>query len=220
MEIKNEAVGADVYHLVKKHFPALNEKKLIDEIGEIGQFANFKAGEMIMDFGAYVKWVPLLIEGSIKVVREDKNRDQELFLYFLKPGETCSMSFSCCMMHKKSDIRTTAEDDSTLIGIPVKYVDEWMMKYPSWKNFVMQTYDARMHELIQTIDSIAFNKLDERLLKYLQQKATAIQATTIHTTHQDIAHDMNASREAISRLLKKLEKEQHIKLGRNKIELL
>jgi len=179
-----EEVGQSMYYLIKTHFSDLNEKKLIDEIVEVGHLVNFEAGEMIMDFGAYVKWVPLLIEGSIKVVRKNKDGDHELFLYFLKPGETCSMSFSCCMMNKQSDIRTTAEDDSMLIGIPVKYVDEWMMKYPSWKNFVMRTYDARMHELIKTIDNIAF------------------------------------TREAISRLLKKLEKEQHIKLGRNKIELL
>ncbi len=215
-----EIISQDINTLIRKYFPALNEKGLTEEISSVGRILNFEAGETIMDFGAYVKLVPLLIKGSIKVVREDHEKEQELFLYFLKPGETCSMSFSCCMMHKKSDIRTTAEDDSTLIGIPVKYVDEWMMKYSSWKNFVMRSYDLRMQELIQSIDSIAFSKLDERLMKYLQQKAAATHSKIILTTHQDIAHDMNASREAISRLLKKLEKEQHIKLGRNKIQLI
>lgn len=214
-----EQVNLDIQHAIRKCFPAITEKALQEEIASVGKVLSFKAGERIMDFGAYVKMVPLLINGSIKVVREDDEQDQELFLYFLQAGETCTMSFSCCMMNKQSDIRTTAEDDTTLIGIPIKYIDEWMMKYPSWKNFVMRSYDQRMQELVKTIDNIAFYKLDDRLLHYLQEKAKASSSSTINATHQEIAQDMNASREAISRLLKKLEKTNHIKLGRNKIEL-
>ena len=107
-----------------------------------------------------------------------------------------------------------------MIGIPVKYVDEWMMKYQSWKQFVMLSYDQRMSELVQTIDNLVFNNLEERLLKYLQQKSEAISSKIISGTHQDIAYDLNASREAVSRLLKKFENTGQIKLGRNKIELL
>jgi len=193
---------------------------LQNEIATVGHLLHFKAGERIMDYGSYIKLVPLVINGSIKVVREDEERDKELFLYFLNAGDTCSMSFSCCMMDKVSDIRTTAEDDTTLIGIPIKYVDEWMMKYQSWKSFVMLSYDHRLQELIQTIDHIVFHKLDDRLLDYLQKKSTAISSKVIHTTHQDIAYDLNASREGISRILKQFEKMNKIKLGRNKIELM
>jgi len=181
---------------------------------------HFRAGEVIMDYGHYIKLVPLVVKGSIKVVREDAERDHEIFLYFLSSGETCSMSFSCCMLNKRSDIRTTAEEDATIIGIPIKYVDEWMMKYKSWKNFVMSSYDQRMQELVKTIDTIAFDNMDERLLKYLHQKSEAVNSKILLTTHQDIAYDLNASREAISRLLKKLEHIGRIKLSRNKIELL
>jgi len=215
-----DTIDEEILNLLQSHFAVLNEKALQEEIAKVGYIMHFKAGDVIMDFGAYVKLVPLLVKGSIKVVRESEDRDGEIFLYFLKKGETCSMSFSCCMMDKQSDIRTTAEDDTTLIGIPVKFIDQWMMKYTSWKNFVMRSYDSRMRELIQTIDSIAFQKLDERLLGYLRQKAAATQSQTILTTHQHIADDLNASREAISRLLKNLEKTKNIRLGRNKIELL
>jgi CRP/FNR family transcriptional regulator len=124
------------------------------------------------------------------------------------------------MMDKLSDIRTTAEDDSTVIAIPVKYVDEWMSRYPSWKNFVMRSYDSRMQEMIKTIDTIAFKKMDERLLKYLNERSIANNSRVIHSTHQEIAADLNASREAVSRLLKQLEKKGVVTLERNKINLL
>ncbi len=210
----------EILRLIREQFPAIAEPRLQEEIAEVARLMNFRQGEMILDFGNYVKLVPLVIKGSIKVVREDDEGDHEIFLYFLKPGETCSMSFSCCMMDKRSDIRTTAEDDTIVLGIPIKYVDQWMMKYQSWKNFVMSSYDQRMQELVKTIDSIAFRKMDERLLDYLQRKSNAVSSTIIQTTHQDIAHDLNASREAVSRLLKSLEHAGRIKLGRNKIELL
>lgn len=206
--------------LVLEHFPMLTEPALQEEIAEVAVLRKYKADEIIMDFGSYIKMVPLVISGSIKVVREDEEKGHELYLYYLHPGETCSMSFSCCMMNKRSDIRTTAEEDTVLLGIPIKYIDEWMMKYQSWKNFVMRSYDQRMRELVATIDSIAFQKMDERLLNYLHQKSAASGSKTIQTTHQQIAYDLNASREAVSRLLKQLEKIGEIKLGRNKIELL
>lgn len=209
----------EVLSLLRKNYPQIAERQLQDEIADVGNIMQFKAGELIMDFGAYVKLVPLIIEGSIKVSREDEDGN-ELFLYYLQPGETCSMSFTCCLMDKKSEIRTVAEENTTLIGIPTRYMDEWMTRYPSWKNFVMTSYDRRMLELVHTIDSIAFKKMDERLLEYLERKADANNSRTLNATHQEIAYDLNASREAVSRLLKQLEKEGVVTLGRNRIELL
>lgn len=207
-----------ILDLIRKHFPQIAEKALHEEIATLGKLTEYSAGTTIMDVGQYVKIVPLVIEGSIKVSREDEN-GHELFLYYLQSGETCSMSFTCCMMNKKSEIRTIAEENTRMIGIPIRYVDEWMSKYQSWKNFVMQTYDQRMMELVRTIDSIAFQHMDERLLSYLHKKAQAIHSKVINATHQEIAYDLNASREAVSRLLKQLENEGQLKLGRNKIEL-
>lgn len=207
-----------ILELVRKNFPNIAEKALQEEIATVGKLTEFSAGTVIMDVGQYVKLVPLVIEGAIKVSREDEE-GHELFLYYLQGGQTCSMSFTCCMMNKKSEIRTIAEENTKMIGIPIRYVDEWMTKYQSWKNFVMQTYDFRMMELVRTIDSIAFHHMDERLLAYLDKKAQATHSKVINATHQEIAYDLNASREAVSRLLKQLENDGRVKLGRNKIEL-
>ncbi|MEY2950020.1 MAG: hypothetical protein RLZZ248_1221 [Bacteroidota bacterium] len=202
----------------RKTFPQIAETALQQSIVDNGLIYNFKEGEVIMDIGQYVKIVPLVLKGLIKVSREDEE-GRELFLYYLRPGESCTMSFTCCMMNKKSEIRTVAEENTTLIGVPIKFMDEWMTKYQSWKNFVMQSYDNRMMELVKTIDSIAFKKMDERLFEYLEAKSNAFNSKELQVTHQDIAFDLNASREAISRLLKKMEKEGMLVLGRNKINL-
>lgn len=208
-----------ILQLVQNRYPQIAEKALQEEIASVGKIMHFHAGQVIMDAGNYVKILPLVIEGVIKVVREDEEGN-ELFLYYLQAGETCSMSFTCCLMHKKSEIRTTAEEETTLVAIPVRYVDEWMTRYQSWKNFIMKTYDYRMMELIRTIDNIAFKRMDERLMSLLEKKAQATDSRIIQATHQEIAYDLNASREAISRLLKQLENDGVVRLGRNKIELL
>ena len=207
----------DILSLIREHFPQIDERGLQEEIVEVGQLMHFSSGELILDFGSFIKFVPLVIEGSIKVVRQDDYN--ELLLYYLGVGQTCSMSFSCCMMNKKSIIKTIAEDDTKVLAIPIKHMDSWMRKYQSWKNFVMLSYDSRMSELVKTIDSIAFHNMDDRLWEYLQKKSEAAASKTLHTTHQEIAADLNASREAISRLVKQLEKMGKVKLGRNKIEL-
>lgn len=202
----------------RKTFPQIAEAALQQEIIDQGRLYTFQEGEVIMNIGQYVKVVPLVLKGLIKVSREDEE-GRELFLYYLHPGDSCTMSFTCCMMNKKSEMRTVAEEKTILLGIPIKFMDEWMTKYQSWKNFVMQAYDSRMLELVKTIDSIAFKKMDERLMDYLESKAKALQSKELMITHQDIAFDLNASREAISRLLKKMEKEGMLSLGRNKINL-
>lgn len=208
----------DIPLILKNYFPQITEIELQREIEAVGQILSFEGGSVIMDFGSYIKLVPLVLKGSIKVVREDE-LGNEVFLYYLEAGQTCSTSFTCCMMNKKSIIRTTAEEDTTILGIPIRFMDIWMSKYQSWKNFIMLSYDNRITELIKTIDTIAFQKMDERLLDYLDKKSTALGSNVFFTTHQEIATDLNASREAISRLLKQLEKIGKVKMGRNKIEL-
>ncbi|MEZ4776380.1 MAG: Crp/Fnr family transcriptional regulator [Bacteroidia bacterium] len=204
--------------LVSKYFPQLANPDLLKEIAEVGVLRSYEAGEVIMDYGSYIRMVPLVIEGYIKVMREGDDGN-ELFLYYLNAGDACSMSFTCCMMEKQSVIRTTAEDHSVIIGIPVKYAEEWLARYQIWRNFVMLSYDNRMFELVKTIDNIAFRKMDERLLDYLHKKAGATGSNEVQATHQEIANDLNASREAVSRLLKQLETLGQVQLGRNRIIL-
>lgn len=204
--------------LLQEKFKNIFEKELLDELQAIGKPVNVKAGDIIMDTGQYIKSIPLLLSGSIKIIRQD-DTDGEILLYYVGSNETCAMSLTCCMAHQKSRIRAIAEEDTEMITVPVEKMDEWMIKYESWKNFVMQTYNARFDELLRTIDSIAFQKVDERLENYLKSKAELTESKLLVVSHQQIAEELNSSREVISRLLKHLEKNGKIKLGRNKIEL-
>ncbi|MCP4439755.1 MAG: Crp/Fnr family transcriptional regulator [Aureispira sp.] len=200
-------------------FPEIVEKGLQEEILEHGEYKTLKAGDVLMDYNQYIKAIPMLISGVIKVMRQDED-GHEILLYFLGKGDTCPMSFTCCMLNKQSTIRAEVEEDIEMFSVPIKYMDVWMDKYDGWKNFVMRSYSRRFEELLHTIDIIAFKKMDERLWQYLQDKAKSTGKTVFNITHQQIANELNSAREAISRLLKKLEKDGQIKLGRNKIEII
>ncbi len=210
----------NIAQILQTQFPQISDRQLREEISEVGQLLHFGAGETLLDYGNYVKMVPLIVKGSIKVSREDEIESKELLLYFLNAGETCSMSFTCCMMDKKSAIRTEAIEPTTIIGIPIKYVDLWMTKYTVWKNFVMRSYDNKMLELVKVIDNIAFRGLDTRMKNFLQSLSESTGSNILSYTHQQIADDLNVSREAVSRLLKKMENLGLVKLSRNQITFL
>jgi len=205
--------------VVKKLFPLLSSAELLKEIERNGIYKEVKAGETVMDFGQFIKSVPLIISGLVKVMRNDEE-GRELFLYYLYPGETCAMSLTCCMANQRSEIKATAEEDTTFVAIPIQFLDKWMTEYPDWKNLVMQTYSSRFRDLLNTIDNIAFRNMDERLEEYLFAKSKAAQSNTLNTTHQEIASELGTSREVISRLLKQMEKKGKIQLGRNKIDVI
>lgn len=209
----------DIHTLVEKNYGYIFEPELSKEIAEVGMVKFVHAGEIFMDLGQRVTHMPLLLQGSVKIMREDDSGN-ELLLYFLERGDTCTMSLSCCIGNKVSEVRAIAEEDTTLIMIPVEHMDKWLKEYKSWRNFIIDSYQVRLNELMETVDSIAFMKMDERLQKYLNDRVKLLGSTTIANTHQDIASDMNTSRVVISRLLKQLEKQGEIKLGRNKIEVL
>jgi len=209
----------EIQQIIRRQFPQLSDVKLQQEIAEVGSIQQFKEGTIMLDYGSYIKYVPLIVSGSIKVTREAATEGKELLLYFLNAGDTCSMSFTCCMMDKKSAIKTEALEPTTIIAIPISKVDEWMTKYPVWKNFVMQSYDNKMLELVKVIDSIAFQGLDERMQRYLQDLSRSTGSVIIPFTHQQIATDLNVSREAVSRLLKKMESLGYVELKRNQIIL-
>lgn len=204
--------------LLKEKFPFINDPKLKEAIISNGKIAHFNEGEMLIDIGDYVKIMPLITKGSIKVMREDEDAN-ELLLYYVDAGNTCAMTFTCCMQHSKSQIRAVCEEDVEAVLIPVKFVDEWMMIYADWKSFIMRTYASRFEEMLHTIDALAFLNMDERLWKYLMDKSKTHHSKELSITHQNIAYDLNSSREVISRVLKRFEKEGKLKLGRNKVTL-
>jgi len=204
---------------LKESYGQIFEPELIDEIAEVGIFKEVPEGYKLMDIGQYIRSMPLLISGAIKVMREDKDSD-ELLLYYLEKGDTCSMTLTCCMGDAISEIRAIAEMDTTLIMVPIQKMDEWTAKYKSWRNFVFDSYHHRLNELLHTLDSIAFDKMDIRLISYLKEKARINKEDIIHNTHQEIAYDLHSSRVVISRLLKKLEQMGKIALHRNYIKIL
>lgn len=201
---------------LKNNYGHLFEDALLNEINQVGTFKEIPAGFKMMEIGDYVKAMPLLVSGAIKILREDTDGD-ELLLYFLEKGDTCALTLTCCVAQTKSKIRAIAETDSKLIMIPIQQMEEWSEKYKSWRHFVFESYNNRLNEMLETIDSIAFLKMDERLLKYLAEKVRISKNNTIHKTHQEIAYELHTSRVVISRLLKKLETLGKIELNRNAI---
>lgn len=204
---------------LKENYGHIFEEELLNEINQVAVFKEISEGAKLMEIGDYIKSMPLLVSGVIKVLREDDNGD-ELLLYFLENGDTCAMTLNCCMAQTQSEIRAIAETDAKLIMVPIQKMEEWMAKYASWRNFVLQSYNNRMYELLETLDSIAFLNMDQRLLKYLNDKARVTNSKHIHNTHQEIAYELNTSRVVISRLLKKLENMGKIALNRNHIKIL
>lgn len=205
--------------LIKQTYGYLFEDKLIDEIAEASLLRDFKEGDVLIDFGDSIRKMPLLISGAIKILREDFD-EGELLLYFIEKGDTCAITMACCLGETKSEIRAVAETRGTVVMIPINKMEEWLGKYKSWRNFVFNSYNNRLKEMLYAIDNLAFMNMDERLLSYLNEKVKINNTNEIHNTHQEIAYDLHTSRVVISRLLKALENKGKIKLNRSSIVLL
>ncbi len=205
--------------LLLENYEHILDDNLLKEIFEMGQFKSFQKDDIIIDINQILEYIPLLLSGNIKILREDKDGN-ELLIYFLEAGETCTMSLTCCMGTSKSKIRAVAEKDSTLLMIPVENMQTWFHTNESWRTFILESYQTRFDEMLETIDNLAFMKMDERLYKYLINKTMLHDSKTLRVKHQEIAEDLHTSRVVISRLLKQLENDNKIKLSRNKIEML
>lgn len=204
---------------LQKYYGYLFEEELLKEIADVAITKEIKANETIIDIGSYITSIPLLLSGAIKILREDKEGD-DLVLYYIEKGDTCAMTLSCCMGQTKSKIKAVAETDVKLLMIPKQKMGDWLSKYRSWQEFILQSYHSRLDEFIEAVDTIAFLNMDERLFKYLKDKALINQNDSISVTHQQIANDLHTSRVVISRLLKALEKQHKIELHRNQIKVL
>lgn len=204
---------------LKDFFAHQFEAKLIDEIIETGKLKFYKEGELLMDIGDHISFVPFLLRGVFKILSEDSNGG-EIAMYFLERGDTCACAFINSLNYKKSRIRAVAEVDSEVILVSLEHFDEWMVKYKSFRHYIIESYSIRLREMIDAIDTLAFMKMDERLLKYLYDRAQVLRETMLNITHQEIAYDLNTSRVVVSRLLKQLEIAGKIKLNRNRIQIL
>lgn len=204
---------------LKDKYGYLFENKLLEEIAEVSNYKKIEPDAIIIHIDTNIESIPLVLNGAIKIIREDKDGD-ELVLYYLESGDTCAMTLSCCMGKTKSKVKAVAENEVELIMIPKQKMAEWLSKYKSWQEFVLQSYHNRMQEFIEAVDSIAFLNMDKRLLKHIKDKAMVNKNDVIRVTHQEIANDLYTSRVVVSRLLKALEKRNKIKLYRNQIKVL
>ena len=204
---------------LKKHFGSNFETALLEEIAQVGIFRSVPAEVELMDIGQTIKGVPLMLHGAVKISRED-SEGNELLLYYLEEGESCTMTFAWELGQQKSKIRAVTEMPSELIMVPLSVMENWSERYPSWRQFLFKSYQKRMDELLETLDSLAFDQLEKRLWNYLIEKKRVTKQTTLSITHQTIAQDLHSSRVVISRLLKRLENNQKISLHRNAIELI
>jgi CRP/FNR family transcriptional regulator len=228
---QEEYLSPSFRHPFKKHkmlhdtprladkFAGVFEPELVEALEATGMVMEVNAGNTMLNIGQAIRAVPLVLSGTFKVSRLN-DEGQEMLLYYVKEGESCAMTFNCCMTGQFSVIKGTAEENSVLLCVPLRVVDEWMTKYPSWKKFVMNTMFNRFIELVKAFDDVAFKKLDERLFQYLKAKANATGSMLLNVTHQQIADDLGTNRVVVSRLLKVLENNNKLLLYRNQVRLM
>jgi CRP/FNR family transcriptional regulator len=202
--------------IVRKHFPFF-ESGLREAIAEEGTYREFETDQELIREDQYIRSFPIVISGMIKVCRTD-NAGNELLLYYLRPGEVCTISLICCMDRTRSRVKALAEEDTAAILVPVELLDSWMSRFQTWKEYVMRSMQKRFDELLDALDSIAFMKLDERLEKFFTDRFRTTGSRVFEGSHQDVALAVNSSREVISRLLKKMEKQGMVVLSRGRID--
>ncbi len=198
---------------------SLFQTLLKEEVTTYGQLKKFTAGSVIQQEDSYIKAIPLVLNGSLKVMRTDIN-GHEILLYYITPGESCIMSFLGGIHNETSKVKAIVEEDAEILFIPVEKASEWVKKFPEWADFIFRLYHKRFEELLTAVNAIAFQKLDSRLLQLLKQKAELYRSKEIKITHQQLADELGTAREAVSRVMKQMENEGLVNLSRNKITLL
>jgi len=200
---------------IQEVFPVFDQE-LQQLISENGNFMSFKADSQLMEVGQALTHFPLVLSGAIKVFKESQNGD-ELLLYYLESGDSCAMSLKCCTGSSVSQVSAVSELDSELIFIPIRFLEEWMEKYPTWRNYVLNIFSDRFEELLGAVDSLAFQNLEQRVKDFLKDKALILRSQEIRLTHSDIASELNTSRVVISRIMKKLEYSSFLTQARNQV---
>lgn len=200
-----------------RRFPLL-EPVLIDEMLEFGQFMAFDAHAQLVKEGQYITLIPLVLSGVVKVFTSKD--DKELLLYYIKPDESCIMSFAASLKNEPTNIFAVTQEPCEVLLLPTSKVMQWVKMYPSFNLLFFSQYHTRYADLLQTIQQVVFEKLDSRLLFYLQEQAKVIGSNRIKMSHKQIANDLGTAREVVTRLMKKLEQENLVKQDGLFIEIL
>ena len=193
--------------------------EIIGKLYEYGIAKTFSEGDVILNENAYIKSIPIVINGSIRVMRtEDEGR--EILLYYIKAGESCIMSFLGGLHHGTSKVKAIAEEETEILFIPVDKVSLLIKEYPEWLDYIFRLYHKRFEELLEVVNAVAFKKMDERLLNFIKKKCELTKSHTLYVTHEQLANELGTARVVVSRLLKQMEETGLVSLGRNKISLL
>lgn len=209
----------EIQDVLSLQLPFFREALLKEEFANKGQLVSVPAGTEILREGSYVKTVPILLQGLAKVVKQETG-GKELLLYYIYPLESCIVSINCGLNDLKSRVKAIAEEDSIALLIPSTVLSDWQRCYPSFAAFILDLYQKRFDDLLDAYNALAFQSLDERLLKYLHEKTKALDSNKINATHQELGDELGTARETISRMLKKLEMEGTVTLHRGWIEVL
>lgn len=191
---------------------------LIAEIVSVAILKEIPSGSMILRAGQYVKVIPIVTKGLIKVF--SRQEDKDLLLYYIQPNESCIMSFSASLKNEPSRVYAIAEEDTSAILLPVEKIDQWIRQFPDFNSIYFQLYNLRYSELLETINQLLFNKMDQRLYDYLKKKHQLTGKNPLKMSHRQIANDMGTAREVISRVMKRLEGEGKVKQHTSSIEIL
>ncbi len=193
--------------------------ELIQKLYEHGVSKEFQAGDILINENSYIRSIPIVIKGSIKVIRTEED-GREILLYYIKAGESCIMSFLGGLHNETSKVKAEIEEDAEILFLPIDKVSLFIKEYPQWLDYIFRLYHKRFEELLDIVNAIAFKKVDERLLNLLHKKAELNNSKLIQTTHEQLANELGTARVVVSRLLKQLEENGAVQLGRNKITLL
>lgn len=188
------------------------------KLSDLGIIKSFSAGRTIVNEDAQIRSIPIVLEGSVKVIQSDDEL-KEMVLYYLRPGETCVMSVLAGLYQDTSKVKAVAEEDCEILFIPANTFNDLIRKNPAWLNYIFQIYHKRFEELLGVVDAVAFKNMDQRLLQFLEKRADLSNSRTLSMTHEQLAQELGTAREVVSRLLKKMEEEGLVELGRNKIIL-
>ncbi len=193
--------------------------KLMEKLYEYSIIKSYPSGYVILDENASIRSIPIVSKGSIKVIRTEED-GREILLYYIKAGESCIMSFLGGIHNETSKVKAEVEEDAEILFLPLEKVTLFIKEHPEWLNYIFRLYHKRFEELLEMVNDIAFKKMDERLLDLLQKKQALTKNTQLQITHEQLANELGTAREVVSRLLKQLEKEGVVQLGRNKIILM
>lgn len=201
-----------------KHILPFLKPQLREKIIERSEIREFPKGTEILREQQYVKVLPIVIKGLVKVF--SSFNDRELLLYYIEPSQSCVMTFYAALKNNPSKVFATTEEDSKILLLPVKYLPEWLTEFPEFNDLFYEQYNLRYTELLDTIGHLLIDNMDKRVFDHLKKKSELMNDKTIRMSHNQIANELGTAREVVTRVLRKLKTEGKVVQNSNGIKVL